>query len=260
MADANGKRDRSPSFPEIPLGEAVERLTAFESYFGRHPASIEKAGLAWGLKQVGGILAALRYYGLTEYIGHSGTRQVTLSQDGRNLLRAQQESTRREILRRAALRPKEIAKFWPTWGADRPPDPMCVEELTMRNGFSDRGAPMFLRTYDATIAFAGLTNSDKIPPGMQDDDGELDDPGEHKDKDDLSPDPPPPPPPASQRRVPIMEGERVVFIEECNPQRYVKLVASGEIDETLLDALTDYVKRQRKRLSLPATGAATDSE
>jgi hypothetical protein len=33
-----------------------------------------------------------------------------------------------------------------------------------------------------------------------------------------------------------MEGERVVFIEESNPQRYVKLVASGEIDETLLDA------------------------
>ena len=38
--------------------------------------------------------------------------------------------------------------------------------------------------------------------------------------------------------------------------------SSGEIDETLLDALTDYVKRQRKRLSLPATGtgAATDSQ
>jgi hypothetical protein len=29
------------------------------------------------------------------------------------------------------------------------------------------------------------------------------------------------------------------------------LVASGEVDETLLEALSDYVKRQRKRLGLP---------
>jgi hypothetical protein len=48
-----------------------------------------------------------------------------------------------------------------------------------------------------------------------------------------------------------MEGERVVFTEESDPQRYVKLIASGELDESLLDGLSDYVKRQRKRLGLP---------
>jgi hypothetical protein len=57
-----------------------------------------------------------------------------------------------------------------------------------------------------------------------------------------------------------MEGERVVFTEESNPQRYVKLVASGEIDETLLDALSDYVKRQRKRLNISATGSGTTAD
>jgi hypothetical protein len=49
----------------------------------------------------------------------------------------------------------------------------------------------------------------------------------------------------------LMEGERVVFTEESDTQRYIKLVASGEVDETLLEALSDYVKRQRKRLGLP---------
>ena len=44
-----------------------------------------------------------------------------------------------------------------------------------------------------------------------------------------------------------MEGERIVFTEETNPQTYVKLVASGEVDDSLLEALEDYVKRQRKR-------------
>lgn len=49
-----------------------------------------------------------------------------------------------------------------------------------------------------------------------------------------------------------MEGERVVFTEENNPQQYVKLVASGEVDDTLLDAIEDYVKRQKKRLGVGA--------
>lgn len=60
----------------------------------------------------------------------------------------------------------------------------------------------------------------------------------------------PPPPPSDHGKVRIMEGERVVFTEESDPQRYVKLIANGDVDETMLDALSDYVKRQRKRLGL----------
>jgi hypothetical protein len=45
-----------------------------------------------------------------------------------------------------------------------------------------------------------------------------------------------------------MDGERIVFTEENNPLQYVKLVASGDVDATLLDAIEDYVKRQKKRL------------
>ena len=79
MADMKTKRDRSPAFPQISLGEAVERLTSFEQLFGRHAAPVDKAGLAWGLKQVGDILASLRYYGLVEYIGNSASRQVLVT-------------------------------------------------------------------------------------------------------------------------------------------------------------------------------------
>jgi hypothetical protein len=46
----------------------------------------------------------------------------------------------------------------------------------------------------------------------------------------------------------LMQGERVVFTEENSPQTYVNLIASGAVDDTLLKALEDYVKRQRKRL------------
>src|SRR5882757_6317758 len=98
MSDAKGKRDRSPAFPQLSLGEAVERLTTFERYFSRHPASLDKAGLAWGLKQCGDILAALRYFGFVEYGGGAAAREVIITEDGRNLLRAQLPATRQEIL------------------------------------------------------------------------------------------------------------------------------------------------------------------
>jgi hypothetical protein len=35
----------------------------------------------------------------------------------------------------------------------------------------------------------------------------------------------------------IMASERIVFTEENNPQQYLKLVASGEVDDTLLEAI-----------------------
>ena len=50
------------------------------------------------------------------------------------------------------------------------------------------------------------------------------------------------------RLGPSPEGERVVFTEESDPQNYVKLIASGAVDDSLLEALDDFVKRQRKRL------------
>jgi hypothetical protein len=251
MVDVKGKRDRSPAFPQVPLGEAVDRLVAFEKHFSRHPAPLDRAGAAWGLKQCGDILAALRYFGFLEYAGSADARQVVITDEGRNLLRAQQESTKRDIFQRAALRPKEIAKFWPIWGSDRPPDDVCLDELILRNGFSPRGAPLFLASYDATISFAGLSTTDKIA---------ADSPAEANVGDRVKPageeqapaDPSPPfakHAPAPQRGVAIMERERVVFTEEGQPNQYLKLIASGPIDDGLLEALEDFVKRQRRRVN-----------
>ena len=45
----------------------------------------------------------------------------------------------------------------------------------------------------------------------------------------------------------MMDGERVVFTVETNPQNYLKLVVSGEVDGTMGEALEDYVKRQKRR-------------
>jgi hypothetical protein len=44
----------------------------------------------------------------------------------------------------------------------------------------------------------------------------------------------------------MMQGEHVVFAEENNPQTYVKLIATGDLDDTPLEALEAYVQRQEQ--------------
>ena len=164
---ASGQRDRSPAYPVVPLETALTRLAEFETHFKRTPARPDKIGDAWSIKAkayADRIAAALRYFGLLEYQESSagGPRFVVVSDEGRKYLRAQQEEMRREIVKAAALRPKQIAKFWTEWGPARPADAAAIDQLALESGFSDAGARDFLKVYDATIAFARLSDSDKI--------------------------------------------------------------------------------------------------
>jgi len=167
---AQQQRDRSPAFPVVSLETALDRLAEFEAHFKRTAARPEKVGDAWNIKTkayADRIAAALRYFGLLEYQGTGKDRSVIVSEEGRKYLRAQQEDTKREIIKAAALRPKQIAKFWEDWGKDRPADAACLDELVLKNSFSEAGARDFLKVYDATITYAGLTDSDKAPSGSQ---------------------------------------------------------------------------------------------
>ena len=160
------KRDRSPSYPSIPLGTAVERLAALDEYFKRHPAPVSMVGTAWGIKpassQAGQTVAALKSFGLVDYQGSGADLKAVVSDDGRTYLKAQQDDIKRKILRQCALKPKAIAKYFSEWGAVRPPDEVCLDELVLKAKFSQPGAKIFLKIYDSTIAYAGLSDSDKI--------------------------------------------------------------------------------------------------
>jgi hypothetical protein len=170
MTEANQaapqQRDRSPAFPVVALDTAVQRLAEFEAHFKRSAARSEKVGDAWKITTkayADRIAAALRYFGLLEYQGTGKERSVVVSEEGRNYLRAQQEATKQAIIKRAALRPKQIATFWNLWGKDRPADAACIDELVQQHGFSVAGARDFLKVYDATINYAKLSDSDKSP-------------------------------------------------------------------------------------------------
>jgi len=161
-------KDRSPSYPFIPLKVAIERLVALDAKFGRHPAPALQAGIAWDLKptssQAAQTLAALKSFGLVDYQGAGDDRSAALSDDGRTYLRAQQDSVKQEVLKRVALKPRAIAKYWNDWGPDRPPDPVCLDQLVLKGGFTQSAADTFLRVYDETIRYAGLSETDIDAP------------------------------------------------------------------------------------------------
>jgi hypothetical protein len=160
------QRDRSPAYPFISLKTAMERVAAFEAKFGRHGSPYNMAGLAWGYKGDGSqaqqTTSALKYYGLVEYTGPTNSRMVMLTEDARNYLRAQQVTTKAEIARTCALRPKAMQTYWGRWGADRPIDEICLDQLILKDSFTESAAKTFLRVYDETIAFAGLQNGVKM--------------------------------------------------------------------------------------------------
>jgi hypothetical protein len=254
------QRDRSPSFPVVGLKVAFERLVEFETYFKRSAARPEKVGDAWNITTkayADRIAAALRYFGLLEYQGAGKERTIAISEEGRKYLRAQQEETKREVIKAAALRPKQMAECWELWSNDRPADAACIDDLVQNRAFSVAGARDFLKVYDSTISYAGLTATDKVAPtaAASGDDEELDG---SKGKSGTGFKPLPPPPFQPIGKVKLMDGERIVFTEESNPQSYLKLIASGDVDEMMLEALEDYVKRQKRRLgaAAPRTAAA----
>lgn len=235
--DMKSARDRSPSFPFIPLKAAVDRLKEFESKFGRQDVPADRVYLAWGMKgdtsQSGQTLAALKAFGLVDYKGSGSKRLVGISEDGRTYLRAQQDTVKQEVLRRVALKPKWIAHFWNEWSDDRLPDPIRIDTLVLKHKFNENAAPKFLRVYDETIAYGGVTAFDKVIPAEVVDD----------DADEVEEDVPLPTPLGPKTRmqqgvtVPLECDERVLTTGLLAKGSHFRLIVSGPVGPKEIDRL-----------------------
>jgi hypothetical protein len=238
-------RDRSPAFPVVPLEAALGKLAEFEAHFKRTPARPEKVGEAWGIKTkayADRIAAALRYFGLLQYQGSGKDRSIIVSDDGRKYLRAHQEELKRELVKAAALRPKQIAKYWGDWGLDRPADPACLD-LLMEHGFGEGGARDFLKVYVSTITYAKLSDSDKPPEGSNDDAPEDNDNNDLDDEDDL------PDPPARKGKVKIMAGERELTTGLLSKDASFRLIVSGQVGVKEIERLIKKLELDKEILA-----------
>jgi hypothetical protein len=241
------QRDRSPSYPIVPLEIALTRLAEFDAHFKRSTARPEKVGDAWKIKTktyADRMAAALKYFGLLEYQGVGQARQVVVSEEGRKYLRTQEEETKREIAKAAALRPKQIAKFWSEWGADRPADAACLDELVLKNGFSEVGARQFLKVYDATITYTALSDSDKISKSTRlasahEDEDEVPDPKGGEDA----------PPVVPKGKVKIMDGERELTTGLLSKDANFRLLVSGQVGVKEIERLIKKLELDKEILA-----------
>jgi hypothetical protein len=251
------KRERSPSFPFIPLQQAIKRLQEFEGTFGRHPAPAKHTGTAWGMKgwssQAQQTLAALKAYGLVDYSGSAADLSASISDAGRTYLRAQQESVKAEVLKQISLKPKAIAKYFSEWGTDRPPDAVCLDRLVLKDGFTDGAAKLFLNVYDQTIAYAGLADSDKDTHEVEVESAADEVDGDLADHD--TPPPPPPDlkrdvrPPVKHRSIAMSEIERELTTGLLSKGASFRLIVSGRIGEKEIERLIKKLELDKEILS-----------
>ncbi len=166
------KKERSPSFPFIPLRKAVERSEAAMASHKRSATRTTAIGETWGYSPASSGLiqtvAALKAYGLLNDVGRGEDRRVALSDLALRILSDDRPGARETALRDAATRPKLLKEYISSWSTSRPSDSHCLSELTLDRGFNREAAKGFLRVFDDNLAFAGLKEGDKTEPVLED--------------------------------------------------------------------------------------------
>ena len=242
---------RSPNYPVMSLGPALDAIRPAFAKENRNRMSRSVLAKHMGYSSLNGRalgrIGAARAYGLIEGSGDD----LRITDDAVVALNAPASSPDRSAaLGRLAKRPplfQELAKDF-----DTVPSLENLEYTLVKKGFTQEAAGKAAKSYLATYNLAAGIQDEYNPPDDEPE-GDIDggsggwtiNPVYPKAAASVSLPP--------QGRVKLMDGERIVFTEESNPQNYLKLVASGEVDETMLEALEDYVKRQKKRLA-PKSG------
>lgn len=168
MDDTSGsprRKDRSPSYPSIPLGLAVERAKVVYERERRHSAPILSLFTAWGFKgQTGPAvvnLAALKKYGLLEDEGTGAARKAKLTALALDIILAPGEDHPRRLaaLREAALKPTIFADLQSRYGNDLPSDETMRYYLVRERKFLEKAASEVIRNYRESLQLAGLGES-----------------------------------------------------------------------------------------------------
>jgi len=255
-APPKGKKNRSPSYPFIPLKKAIERTKEFWAKENRHPARIAVAVTHWkfGAKSSGGLLtvAALKQFWLLSDSGNGDDRQVQLTPEAIKILLDERATSpeRDEIIKAAAIRPTIHADLWKKWGVDLPSDENIRTYLKLDKEFTEGAAAEVLRVYKETLKYAKLIGADIISTAGAESEDKIGAGEEINKMPDVTPnlrvDPPPPLPPAGKTPSPLMTGEGVLTLSV--PYRGVSLTVRVEVQGQSLTR--EHVAKVRKYLEL----------
>jgi hypothetical protein len=263
LTEAAMTRIRSPGYPSISLSEAIE-LTSKIFASNRHnttdrEAAVKDMGYSGVTGQSAKMLADLAHFGLVQRSGKGG---ISVTDVAARILHPHNPQEKRQALLEAAYSPELFSEIRANW-----PDGFVSENslkaYLMRKGFATAAVQPAIKAYLDTYGF--LQQEDATESHRFEGRTDRESPDVGGSKEPGASEPPSQARVASQEAratpnpgVQLMSGERVVFVEEGGPSQYLKLVACGELDATMLEALEDYVKRQKKRL--PQTAASKTPE
>jgi len=154
-------RGRSPSYPGIALGTAIDRARSAYERLRQHKVPVKSFTDVWGYKSpttgpATVTFAALKKFGLLEDEGNGDQRVAQLTDLAVAIL---MKSDPLPAIQVAALTPPIHAEMWNLYGADVPPAEALQYEFVVQRGFTPNGFVDFLREYQDTIAFANLGSS-----------------------------------------------------------------------------------------------------
>jgi hypothetical protein len=231
---------RSPNYPAIPLGPALDavrpalrnenRNKMSRAVLARHLGYTSLNGRALGK------IGAVRAYGLLEGSGD----ELRISDDALTALTAPADSPDRQAaLARLAQKPslfQELRKDFP----DTLPSEANLEYSLVKRGFTQMAAEKAAKSFLATMRLAsGVTDnynpSDEAEEG--DEEGGYNDP------------PPPPPPPGKPRQVRIMEGERELTTGLLSRDASFRLIVSGTVGVKEIERLIKKLELDKEILA-----------
>ncbi len=156
---------RSPNYPSIDLGKAIDRVRQLYNSERQHAMPAVQAVRHWGYSSLnspgGGQLAALARFGLLDDEGTKDDRKVRVTDLAVQILAHPDQGERESAIRKAALLPSVHQDMWANYGMEMPSEDNLKWFLTRDRGFSENGALDFIKEYRATVNFAKLdTGSD----------------------------------------------------------------------------------------------------
>ncbi len=168
------RRSRSPDYPSMSLGEAVERVRALHGQIGQNPTSREIVASGMGYRSISGASAAaistLKKYGLLEGRGE----EIRVSGRAMAILHPHSDEERNEALLAAALEPglfRELSEKFTT----EPLNDELLKNYLLRNGFTLKAVSSVTSAYKETKEFVeGALESYDSPSEHGRGDGQMD--------------------------------------------------------------------------------------
>mgnify|MGYP006437255605 CR=1 FL=1 len=157
-------RVRSPNYPVIDLGDAVDKVRRIYESERNHTASRQVLAVAMGYAGITGssakMLAALKKYGLLEGRGES----LRVSEDALAILLAPTNSDeRKQAIERCAFTPELFQRIRSQYD-DQMPSRENLRYFLAKQGFSAQGVEAVVTNYAKTLEFL-QDNTASVRPG-----------------------------------------------------------------------------------------------